>query len=595
MTDPNRNLLWGRAVMEELVRSGVRDLCLSPGSRSAPLALAAQRQPRLRVTTHFDERGGAYFALGVAKATQRPVALLCTSGTALANYLPAIAEANNAAVPLIVLSADRPPELHEVGANQTMPQAGIFDAFVRFSADLGPPEPTPERVRHLRLLVDQAVAASRGPPAGPVHLNFPFREPLDDRHIEGDIPASLEADAEACRGNGDAPLATVAPTSTAPDPEAIDLLVDRIRAEPRGIIVAGPRWTRDALDADVAALCAATGYPVLADPLSGLRYSSDGPTRLISAYDAYLGHAPTAARLRPRLVLRLGASPTSKALLSFLTDLDDAFQGCLDETERGWDETRRAQLFLRGDAGEACRAITAAVAGRATPDAAWAPAWMEADSAACEFHDREASKSSFEGALASALVAALPAGSALFVSNSLPIRDVDRFAPARSGLTVFANRGASGIDGILHTALGVSYGLGRKVTLLVGDLAFLHDMNALVTMGRLGLALDVVLVENDGGGLFEFLPVSASEGFTELFVTPHGVDVAGVARALGVAHQRFTDVPSLVRAYRAGGTVPGPRILEFQSDRHENVRRRRDVERILHERLEQLATGARHA
>jgi 2-succinyl-5-enolpyruvyl-6-hydroxy-3-cyclohexene-1-carboxylate synthase len=590
---PNRNVLWGRAVAQEVSRGGVQHVCIAPGSRSTPLVLALHEQPGLRLSTHLDERGAAFFALGVAKATQRPVALVATSGTAVANFLPAVIEASHARVPLLVLTADRPPELHDVGANQSIDQRALFGPHPRFVADAGAPEPTPSRVRHVRALVGRALAFARGPPAGPVHLNFPFREPLEPSPVPGDVPtdwAKGDAEAEHGRAHGH-PFVAVAATVRVPDAAALAALQEAVARRPRGLIVAGPRDAQDDLAAAIAELSRRTGFPVLADALSGLRFGAPDGAPVLSGHDAFLTHAATRDSLRPDVILRFGAAPTSKALLTFLRERREAHHVVIDESGRLGEETSHAHLTLAADPVATVRALLDALPADVRRDESWTARWQRLESTTWRVLEPELALRGFEGAALARLAVILPAHATLFVSNSLPVRDLERFARGGAkSLRVLANRGASGIDGIVSTALGVAHGLGRRATLAIGDLAFLHDVNGFVAARRLGIALDVLLVNNDGGGIFEFLPVSAQEPpFTELFVTPHGLDVAPLAQAFGLAHRRIPVAEAPRLAFDA--TERGA-LLEVTSDRKDNVRHRRELEALVAHALEREAVVA---
>jgi len=578
---PNRNALWGRLVGEEVSRGGVQHVCIAPGSRSTPLVLGLHAEPGLTLSTHLDERGAGFFALGVAKATHSPVALVATSGTAVANFLPAVIEAAYARVPLVVLTADRPPELHDVGANQSIDQRTIFGSYPRFTADAGMPEPTPERARHLRTLVSRAIAFARGPPAGPVHLNFPFREPLEPRPVAGDVPedwAQGDHDAEHGRPQHQ-PFVTIPRAARNPDAGAVSLVASLVADHPRGVIVVGPRNADDGLDAAVAALADRTGYPILADPLSGLRF---GPfhDRALSGYDAFLASATARRTLRPDLVLRLGAAPTSKSLLTFLREAPEASHILLDESGRLAEETGRSHIVLDSDPAPTVDELTAARGPADRRDSAWGPLWRQTEDTTWHVLQPELARREFEGAAMARLLDVLPERSTLFVSNSLPVRDLDRFGRGRAkSLRVLANRGASGIDGITSTALGVAHGLGQRTTLAIGDLAFLHDLNGLVAAHRLGIALDILLLNNDGGGIFEFLPIHEHEPpFTELFVTPHGLDAAPLAKAMGFQHRK---VPAAEAARFHFDASPKGSILEIATDRKANVRHRRDIEALV--------------
>lgn len=580
---PNRNVLWSRAVADELIRCGVRHVCLSPGSRSTPLALALH-DAGLDITTHIDERSAAFFALGVAKATRMPAVLVCTSGTAAANYHPALVEAIQSQVPLLVLTADRPPELHDVGANQSIEQRDLFGAHAKWFVDVGLPQPTAARIRHLRALVCRAAAAARAVPAGPVHLNFPFQEPLEPTEVPGDVPDDWhKGDLTAAQGRAAGePFVRTGPSSPAPAPAMVDAIARLVEGNRRGLLVAG-RLDLDAAQRDaIRRFAERAGYPVLADPLSGLRFEDEGPGAIVTGYDAWLASARVRRDLRPELVLRIGGTPTSKSLLETLRGQDCPQVVVTPAYEQG-EETGRAGHIVHADPAILLDAITQRITRPA--DAAWNQRLVALDETTRTTLAEQVPGRAFEGAVVAKIVQGLAPGSAVFASSSLPIRDLDRFGQRRDGgLQVFANRGASGIDGVLSTALGVAHGLGRRVTLLIGDTALLHDVGALATASRLSIPLDIVVLDNEGGGIFEFLPIAAHEPpFTALFVVPHGQDLVRIARAFGVEVEESTTAQARPLPAHAGGAAV--RMLHVRSDRKANVRERRALEALVEERL----------
>jgi 2-succinyl-5-enolpyruvyl-6-hydroxy-3-cyclohexene-1-carboxylate synthase len=578
VSDPGRE--FALTLVDELARGGLRDACLAPGSRSTPLALALAEHPRVRLHVHLDERAAAFFALGAAKRSGRPVAVLCTSGTAAANFHPAVLEAHHGRAPLLVLTADRPPELRDTGANQTVDQLKLYGAAVRWFCEVGLPAGGPGAGAYWRSLGSRALAAAAGPPAGPVHLNVAFAEPLVPR----------EPGAAAPGRPGGAPW-TASPALPRPPAEAeVAELAARVRAAPRGLLVAG--WGAPPAPAAVDAFAAAAGWPVLADPLSGARR---GP-HAVSTYDALLRVPGFAAAHRPDLVLRVRAAPTSKALAGWL---DATVPQVLVDPDGAWPDPGRAAALrlavdpsallaavaaaLGGSGGLKSEAPTRAAGGHLEPsgsppvgkgsggDPAWLGAWSSAERRAREALDRlvDGWDEPFEGRVARDLVAALPDGATLVVGSSMPVRDVDAFARPRDGLAFVANRGASGIDGFVATALGVAAVAGGPVAALCGDLTFLHDAGSVLGAGRRPEAVVFVVCDNDGGGIFSFLPQAGLPPgrFEELFGTPHGLDLAGLAAVAGLDHQQVTRagelVPALDKALAAGRSsvllVPGER------------------------------------
>lgn len=588
---PNRNALWGRIIVDEFARAGVRELCLSPGSRSAPIAFATATQPNLRVTVHHDERGAAYFALGAAKATGRPVALVCTSGTAGANYFPAVIEASESLTPLIILSADRPPELRGTGANQTIDQRDLFGRHVRAYTDLPLPEPVPARARDLRAAISRAAATAKGPRPGPVHLNQPFREPLDPGLVPGDVPASWAGDdQEAEQGRSDgAPWIEAGPASPTTDEASLATAWEQIGNARRGLIIAGPRPQAEEGEAALASLESMTGFPLLADPASGARFCQEPAA--FSNYDAFLSNATLRSVLRPDLVIRVGAASTSKALLQFLHEHPDVPQLIIDEGSAWTEAAGSHATILRTPLQSLTDSLSPS---RPAPDAVWQRTWNDAQAIADDVMARDVPHRAFEGRFVRELLGLLGPGSIVVVGNSMPIRDVDRFsAPETPPLRIIANRGASGIEGLLSTALGVAHAARHRVFLLIGDQSLVHDLNALVTLRRLNLPVTVVCIDNDGAGIFEFLAhASHDPPFTELFVAPHGADLSAVAKAAGLEATTLTVSATPEGIHRALGQA---QFIHVKSDRKANVRHRREVETNLTRALDAHPWSLSHA
>ncbi|MBS1871518.1 MAG: 2-succinyl-5-enolpyruvyl-6-hydroxy-3-cyclohexene-1-carboxylic-acid synthase [Actinobacteria bacterium] len=561
MTAATDTYLLLRAFCEELARCGVTDACTSPGSRSTPLVLSLARTPGLRAWSHVDERVAGFFALGLAKRTGRPVAVACTSGTAAAELVPAVIEAAQARVPLIVLTADRPPELRDVGAGQTIDQLKLYGGAAKWFVEVGTHEATPARVRWLRALACRTVWTALDGRPGPVHLNWPLREPLV---LDGPLP-----DEDPCPGRADGRPWVAHPVVPAPDP----LPHVPLAPAPRTVVVAGRDERDPALGEAVAAFAAAARYPLLADPLSGARR---GPAA-VAHYDALLRDERLAAELRPELVLRIGDLPTSKPLRAWLAGLGEAEQVTLD-AEGAWHDP---DGVVSARIAASPRATLAALMPehRDGGDPAWLERWRGADRAAAGAIAATLGDELSEPRVAAELVDALPAEATLFTAASMPIRDLETFAAARDGAPrVLSNRGANGIDGTVAAALGATAAGDGPVVLHVGDVALAYDLTALLSARRLGLELTIVLVNNDGGGIFHFLPV-AREGadFEQHVATPHGLDFAQAAALFGARHALVADAGALRaelgRALGSGGVT----ILEVRTDRGANVALHRRV------------------
>jgi 2-succinyl-5-enolpyruvyl-6-hydroxy-3-cyclohexene-1-carboxylate synthase len=563
-------------LVDELARAGVTDACLAPGSRSAPVALALAEHPGIRVHVHLDERSAAFFALGLAKRSGRPAVVLCTSGTAAANFHPAVLEADHARTPMLVLTADRPPELRGTGANQAADQVKLYGSAVRWFCEVGVPTDDPGAGRYWRSLASRAWAEATSPLPGPVHLNLALAEPLVPPGPAAADPGPwprLAGDPAPGRAGG-APW-TAAPAGVRSAAERdVAALAGAVRANPRGLLVAG--WGPELDPATVDAFAAASGWPVLADPLSGARR---GPAA-VSTYDGLLRSERFAVAHRPDLVIRVGAAPTSKALTGWL---GDAVPQVLVDPGGGWlDPARAAALRLTADPS-ALLAEVAARLGTSGPGPAgpWLAGWLEADRRARAAIDRllDDWAEPFEGRVARDLVAWMPAGGTLVVGSSMPVRDVDAFAAPRDGLRFVANRGLSGIDGFVATALGVAAAGTEPVAALCGDLTLLHDAASLLGAAGRPRGAVVVVCDNDGGGIFSFLPQAGlpAELFEPLFGTPHGLDLTALAAAAQVPARVVEKAADLVPALDAALAAGGTQLVVVRGDRAANLARHRAV------------------
>ncbi|MFZ1993361.1 MAG: 2-succinyl-5-enolpyruvyl-6-hydroxy-3-cyclohexene-1-carboxylic-acid synthase [Solirubrobacteraceae bacterium] len=550
-----------RAFCDELARCGVRHACTSPGSRNTPLLLSLAREPRIRCWSHIDERCAAFFGLGAAKATNRPVAITCTSGTAAANYAPAVIEALHARVPLIVLTADRPPELRDVGAGQAIDQLKLYGDAVKWFCEVGVDDATPDTLRWIRQLACRACWTAISGRPGPVHLNFPLREPLilDEPLPEDPVPGRTDGRPWVQR--------TLARSAAAPAPTA--------SLPARGVIVAGRNERGHGLGDAAARAAERLGWPLLADPLSGARH---GPTA-IATYDLLLRDPAFAERAAPDLIVRVGDLPTSKPLRAWLASLSDVEQLALDPEAAWQDPAAVVREIDPGDPVMALNLLSRGVGG----DPRWLSAWTAADAAARDALARELGDGLSEPLTVRLLAESLPADATLVVASSMPIRDAELYFPAGRPLPrVLANRGANGIDGTVSTAFGVAAAApapGPPTVLLIGDVALAHDVGGLIAARQLRLDLTIVVLNNDGGGIFHFLPVSGEgDVFREHVVTPHGLDFARAAALYGLEHTRAGTAAQLA------GAITRPGIVEVRTDRAENL--------DLHRRLADAALSA---
>jgi len=547
----NRTYAPLQAFVDELARCGIRHAVTCPGSRNAPLVLTLAAQPEIEAVSVVDERSAGFVALGLAKASRHPVAITVTSGTAGANLLPAVVEAWEAHVPLIVLTADRPPELRDVGAGQAIDQIKLYGAFAKWFTEVGNHEPGRATAVHYRSLACRAWATALGGRPGPVHLNFPLREPLAPVREEG-----LIADEWAGRP-GERPWVEVwAPSAREQDVAAA--LAEELGDSPRGVVVCG--GTAERVAEPAARLAAATGWPLLADATSGVRCGGHDRSHVIAHYDVLLRHEGWAAAQRPQVAIRFGATPTSKPLRAWLARTR---QVVLDP-HGGWDEpTRMAPTVVQAPAAAVCEALAGRMAGGAR-DERWLGSWRAADAlvpaALAEMPDP------FEPKAIAALADAEP-GTLVWVSSSMPIRDVESYFPSvATDLRFLANRGANGIDGVTSSALGAAIATGAPTIVVTGELALLHDLGGLAAARRAGAQLGVLCLNNGGGGIFDFLPVAEhaeAELYEEHIATPAAVDLRAAAALGGLEY---------------GGERPAPgRLVELRTDRRENVRLHREL------------------
>ncbi len=582
METARANRLWADLIVEELVRSGVDFFCVAPGSRSTPLVAALAENEKARHLVHFDERGTAFAALGYARATGLPAAWITTSGTAVANGLPAVVEAATDGVPMILLTADRPPELRQTGANQTVDQPDIFGDFVRWRFDMPAPSLDVDPASVLTT-VDQAVYRAGRAPKGPVHLNLMFREPL--------IPGPHNDPAPAANGperwrDTTEPYTRYATTRPAVDGAAVEALWERLRPVGRGLVVAGRLTTRAQGEA-VQGLADSLGWPLLPDVGSQVRLG--GGPQSAAFYDVLLADAEFAADHAPEAVLHFGGRALSKRLEGFVAGHRPDPYVVVRENPFRLDPGHLVTHSVESGIEDFCASLGRLAAERSSAaEASWAAGWRAASGEVGSVLDRAlAVGDGLDEPLVARLISREVAeGHGLVVASSMPIRDLDAFAATDgAGVPVAANRGASGIDGTVATAAGYARGSGRPVTLLIGDLALLHDLNSLAMLR--GLPVTVVVLNNDGGGIFSFLPVSEHGPFFEpFFGTPQGVGFGPAAAMFGLHYERPKTPEAFLSAYRTARSAGGPSLIEVETDRAENV--------ALHRRLlAQAAVGTR--
>jgi 2-succinyl-5-enolpyruvyl-6-hydroxy-3-cyclohexene-1-carboxylate synthase len=581
--DPtNANTALASAFVEELARGGLRHAVVSPGSRSTPLAVALWRAPEIEVTVIVDERSAAFFALGAAQASGAPVALLCTSGTAVANYHPALIEADESGLPLVVLSADRPPELRGIGAGQTIDQIKVFGDSVRWFCEVGTHEADDGGLLHYRSVACRALAAARGEVRpGPVHLNLPWREPLAPVPVAAAVSAT---DPLALQGRDGRPLTAVTRIDLEPSTFLLEEMAGHVGDAIAGVIVAG-RQLDPELREPLAHLARVSGFPILAEPTSQLRCGPHQRSHVVAAYDLLLRDERFARSVVPDFVLRFGAMPTSKPLRAWLA-ASDASEIVVDR-DGGWNEpTNRAAAILRADPTE----LASGWAARLEQEPRGAPAaWIAAEAAAQTAIDAELGTTGAisEPALHRALGAAHQDGDLVYTASSMPIRDQEAFLAAGDSDALFlCNRGSNGIDGLISSGIGAAHASGRPTTIVSGDLGLLHDIGGLAALRDVSTPVRIVVIDNGGGGIFHFLPQEQALGgeeFEALLGTPRGVSVERAAALFDLPHHRLESLAGLPKAL-----ATGTGLIEVRTDRQTNVATHRHLQQRVQAALARL-------
>jgi len=547
------------AIVSELIFTGVTDVVVSPGSRSTPMAMIMAEHPDLNVHIHVDERSAAFFALGIAKSLNKPVAILCTSGTAAANYFPAIVEARYARVPLIVLTADRPHELREVGAPQAIDQINLYGKHVKWFSEMALPEKSNEIIRYARTICARAVAIAKSAPSGPVHLNFPFREPLVPK-LDDELFQLRE------RPNGYVKVHTGDLTMAE---EQFKEIAEKLSKTNRGIIVCG-NIVDDIFPEAVTRLAEKLNFPIIADPLSQLRSGQHSLENIIEAYDTFLRNDDAKAFLKPDVILRFGAMPISKALTIFIKENGDVEQYVIDGGG-GWrDPASLSTNMIFCNETLFCEKLETYTVEKSSAD--FLTAWKRVNQLS---KDTMISLSDItdlsEGKLFYQLAEMLPEGAALFVGNSMPIRDLDSFFLSNhKTIKVMANRGANGIDGTVSTALGAALNTS-SMYLVLGDLTFFHDLNGLIAAKLYNININIILINNNGGGIFSFLPQSEHpKNFEFLFGTPIGIDFEHAVKMFNGNYIKIEDWDHFGAEMRKSINSTGINVYEIVTNRERN-------------------------
>ena len=597
----NPAYIYAVVFVDELQRAGIRNVVICPGSRSTPLAMAFASQTAIRTWMHVDERSAAFFGLGMAKKLHKPVALLCTSGTAAANFLPALVEATLSRIPLIVLTADRPHELRDNGAPQSIDQNRLYGTHAKWFVEVALPEATDTALRYVRTIADRAVAASQAIPSGPVHLNFPFREPLTPEPIHGQsLPLVEQRDLNVWQGRpGNAQYIEVHDTTLGtPNDLTIGKIRHMISEAQRGLIIAGPN-DNSMLIEPLVRMAQYLGYPILADPLSQMRCSVSQQSMILTSYDAFLRIDSFIESAQPELIIRFGAIPTSKTLLLYLKRHASTPLVVIDGNDSWEEPTQLASQLIHANPTVLCNDLLHAIEQHHTDEEmpsvasrAWLRLWQDTDKITQQallntiYDFREI----FEGRVFCELANLLQDCTTLYVGNSMPVRDLDTFFwSGEQCIRIMGNRGANGIDGVISSALGASAVAGNEQTVLVlGDLSFFHDLNGLLAARLYELNLTVILINNDGGGIFSFLPQAAHpEHFEQLFGTPTGLNFQPVVKMFGGRFQRVDNWESFRKAVIQGLHSSGLDVIEIPTERTGNVKMHRQLWEVIQKAIDE--------
>lgn len=556
--------------VDALVKSGLKEVVISPGSRSTPLALTICEHKALNEWVIIDERSAAFFALGMAQKTRRPVALVCTSGTAATNYFPAIAEAYYNRVPLIVLTTDRPHELRDVGAPQAIDQINLYGNHVKWFKEMALPDMTSHILTYVQQTAMRAVSTATSDCPGPVHLNFPFREPL--------VPDfTLNGVAERLNYKQIDDLTAMQPIKGYRQltSDQIQLILQQIRHQKKGLIVCGPQISKPAAKA-ISALAKTWKIPVLADPLSQLRAGEGEKSQVISSYDAILRHDDIRRRLRPDYIIRFGAMPVSKMYRFYVELHKDVLQFVVDESEGFRDPTNYMSQFVYAQYESFCDALIQAT-DEITTDVSWLKLWQKMEKTAHSHLFTPSEECITEGEAIRGLLEVIPNGSCIYIGNSMPVRDLDTFfKPTNKDITILGNRGVNGIDGMVSSGVGAA-AVGDRVTLVLGDLSFYHDLNGLLATKHYDIDITILVINNDGGGIFSFLPQAKHEKhFEKLFGTPLNINFHHAVKMYGGYFTTVTHEKQLQRELTKSYDRKGLSVIEVRTNRKENERWHRE-------------------
>ncbi|WP_042222744.1 2-succinyl-5-enolpyruvyl-6-hydroxy-3-cyclohexene-1-carboxylic-acid synthase [Oceanobacillus manasiensis] len=560
--------------VDELSKNGVTDIVISPGSRSTPLAMTIAEHPVIKEWIVIDERSAAFFAMGIAKKTGRAVALVCTSGTAAANYFPAIVEANYSRVPLIVLTADRPHELRDIGAPQAIEQLKLYGDYVKWFHEMALPEASENMLSYVRNKSGRAVFMSLEGNPGPVHLNFPYREPLVPDFTLENLWGDQLNEARNLSMNGTKQLSDM----------EVNLIIQKLENRGKGLIVCGPQ-VDSKLALSVTRLAKEWNVPILADPLSQLRAGEHAKDLIIETYDAFFRDETLRNKLSPDYIIRFGAMPVSKAYLFYVKENKHIPQFVVENYAGFREPTGNNTQFIFSDAVLFCEALITA-SRKPKLDNTWLETWLSMNQVAKKHLLVEDQAEITEGEAVRALVDVIPESSSIYVGNSMAVRDLDTFFfTTPKQLSILANRGANGIDGMVSSALGSAV-TGEPVTLVLGDLSFYHDLNGLLIAKQYDLNITILLINNNGGGIFSFLPQSQEKKhFEVLFGTPVDIEFKQAVQMYGGTYFSAETEKELKEVLYENYQHKGLSVVEVKTDREKNTNWHRSKWKAIAEEL----------
>ena len=584
----NRNILWSETFVKELASLGVKYASLSPGSRNTPLTYAFAKNKKIRSFIHIDERSSGFFALGLAKASGTPVAIVCTSGTATAELYPAIIEAYQQRVPLIVCTADRPPELLDRGANQTINQNNIYKNHIRSFIDAGLPVLSVAKIKHIKEVAQKAVLESTLKSRGPVHLNFPFRKPFEPKTFTDEIDEEILNFARQKTNNKEIVLNSVEKDITGL--KWFKEIVDRIKKSKHGLIIAGPENYNPSFLINCQKLSKRLGYPILADGTSQLRSGKHQKDNIITTYDAFLRSTSFAKDHRPEIILQFGRTITSKGLDTFLEHCD-APRFMINDYGDWFDPADKAIGAYACKPYLFCEKILEAVGNGYNENqiSDWLLSFKNAESVSLKLKKEIIDNSKFpnEGRIINEVLTAVPDDCRIMLSNSMPVRDFDYFASnTDKKIIIYNNRGASGIDGITSTALGIAAASKKPTVLITGDMAFYYDLNGLLAAKNYNIPLIVVLINNNGGGIFEILPISNyPDVFKKYFIVPHNLDFSKFVYAYNGKYKNVRSWNDLTRSLSSALNADKFSVLEIKTSASESLKIRRNFWQTVSKKL----------